>query len=107
MKLQGRALEQMAAAYALGSLSPLASRRFEALLAHDINVRRAWQQWEGRLSVLAAEPLQVRPHDRTWQAIEARISKPGPKPRSQLRWLLPAMIVLAAAVWLIWTQLRR
>lgn len=107
MKLQGRALEQIAAAYTLGSLSPLATRRFEVLLAHDISVRRAWQQWEGRMAMLAAHPLQVRPHDRTWQVIEVRIRKPEPRPRSQLRWLLPAMIVLAAATWLIWTQLRR
>jgi anti-sigma-K factor RskA len=106
MKLQGRALEQITAAYTLGTLGPLARRRFEAWLVRDITARRAWQQWEGRLSILAADPLPVRPHDKTWQAIEARIRKPDPGPRSRLRWLLPAMLmVLAAAAWLIWTRL--
>ena len=103
MKLQGRALQQVAAAYALGSLTPRAGRRFESLLAQDLAARRAWQQWEERLSGLAREMPPVRPPDHTWQAIEQRIAPPPPRARAPNRWLLIAALVLGAAV-LLWIK---
>jgi anti-sigma-K factor RskA len=102
MNLQGQALQQVAGAYALGSLGPRARRRFEAILARDLMARRAWQQWEERLSALAQDLPPVRPPDKAWQAIEQRI---GPKPPSRAwtrRWALIAALVLAAAVALVW-----
>ncbi len=107
MKLQGRALQQVAGAYALGSLGPRARRRFEALLARDLLARRAWQQWEQRLSGIAQDLPPVRPPDRTWQLIEQRIEqKPQPRAWSR-RWVLIAALVLAVAVVLVWTRTLR
>jgi anti-sigma-K factor RskA len=107
VRLQGQRLEQVAGAYALGSLSPRASRRFEALLLRDIAARRAWQQWEERLSTLTADIPPVRPPDRTWRAIEQRLQKKPSMPgRSRVRWLLAAVLVAGAALVLVWTKVR-
>jgi anti-sigma-K factor RskA len=105
MKLQGRALEYVAGAYALGTLSPRARRRFESLLQHDIAARRSWQQWDERLAGLAPEPPPVRPPDAAWALIEARIA---PAPRSgwisPRRWALLAALLLAFAVLAVLTR---
>jgi anti-sigma-K factor RskA len=104
MKLQGQALQQVAAAYALGSLGPRARRRFEALLARDLMARRAWQQWEERLAVLGQDLPPVRPPDTSWQAIESRLGQKPPPRAWTRRWTLLAALVLAAAVALVWTR---
>jgi anti-sigma-K factor RskA len=102
MNLQGQALQQVAGAYALGSLGPRTRRRFEALLARDLMARRAWQQWEERLSALAQDLPPVRPPDKAWQSIERRI---GPRRQSRAwtrRGALIAALLLAVAVALVW-----
>jgi anti-sigma-K factor RskA len=103
MNLHGRALEYVAGAYVLGTLSPRACRRFEALMKQNITARRAWQQWEERLSGLALNVPPVRPHDRTLPNILARVQKHAQRPKrfTQGRWALVAAIVLALAVALI------
>jgi anti-sigma-K factor RskA len=106
MKLQGRALEQMAGAYALGALSARARRRFESLLLRDIQIRRAWQRWEQRLSGFTADIPPVRPPDRSWAAIEKRLDqKPPRRARLPQRWLLAAALIAGIAV-LIWWKVR-
>jgi anti-sigma-K factor RskA len=95
MRPQGNVLQQMAGAYAVGSLSPRARRRFEAMLERDVLARRAWLQWEERLSALVPELPPVRPADRTWSAIEQRLVQ---KPKSRSRstsWVLVAALLLA------------
>lgn len=108
MKLQGRTLEQVAGAYALGTLSPRARRRFETHLSHDITVRRAWQQWEARLSTLTPDIPTVRPPDRMWESIEKRlIQKKSPAlARSRLVWLLAAALVAGIAFVMVWRKVR-
>ncbi|MEO6184754.1 MAG: hypothetical protein ABIP38_06975 [Steroidobacteraceae bacterium] len=99
MKLQGRALEHVAGAYALGILSQRARRRFEALLQQDLAVRRSAQRWDERLAGLAPPLPPVRPPDAAWAQIEARIA---PAPRagflSRQRWTVLAALVLVASV---------
>ncbi|MEO8315036.1 MAG: hypothetical protein ABI645_09600 [Pseudomonadota bacterium] len=107
MKLQERALQLVAGAYALGTLSPRSRRRFEALLTRDIVARRAWQQWEQRLSALAPDLPPVRPPDKTWQAIEQRLEQQSPpQAKSPLRWLLAAALVVGIACVVVWRKLR-
>ena len=107
MKLQGRALDHVAAAYALGTLNLRARRRFEALLLQDITARRAWQQWEARLSALTPDIPPVRPPDHAWAAIEKRVDpKPAPRARSQIRWLLVAAVVAAITLVMVWRKVR-
>jgi len=106
MKLQGRALEQVAAAYALGTLSSRARRRFECLLQRDIQIRRAWQQWEQRLSEFTADIPPVRPPDRAWADIEKKLGrKPPRRTGNPLRWLLAAALIAAISV-LVWWNVR-
>jgi RNA polymerase sigma-70 factor (ECF subfamily) len=99
VNLQGRALEYVAAAYALGTLNPRARRGFEKRLAHDIAARRAWQQWEERLSMLTPDIPPVRPPDNAWATLEKRLEqKMAPhvrRPRG--RWLLVAAVIVAIA----------
>lgn len=107
MRLQGQRLEQVAGAYALGSLSPRARRRFEALMMRDIAARRAWQQWEQRLSALTPDIPSVRPPDGSWSAIEQRLArKPSPRGNFPGRWLLAAVLVVGIAVFVMWRKVR-
>jgi DNA-directed RNA polymerase specialized sigma24 family protein len=102
---RGRLLEQLAGAYALGALTPRASRRFEALMAQDITVRRAWQRWEERLASFTLDVPPVRPPDSTWAAIARRLEGPAAaQVRSPRRWLIAVVLLLAAAVVFVWTQ---
>jgi anti-sigma-K factor RskA len=107
MKLQGRTLEQVAAAYALGTLSRGACRRFESLLMRDITARRAWQQWEERLSRLTPDIPPVRPPDNGWPTIEKHLEqRPSPRGRARIPWLLAAALVVGVAFVLVWTKIR-
>jgi anti-sigma-K factor RskA len=104
MKLQGRALQQVAGAYALGSLAPRARRRFEALLERDLMARRAWQQWEERLSGLARDLPPVRPPEAAWLSIAQRVEPAPRRAQSSRRWLLLAALVIGIAVLLLWRR---
>ncbi len=99
VNLQGRALAYVAGAYALGTLSSRARRRFETLLQSDLAARRCLQQWDERLAGLAPSLPPVRPPDAAWAQIAARIA---PARRSTLlspqRWALLAALVLLALV---------
>ncbi len=100
VNLQGQALQQLAGGYALGTFSARVSRRFEAMLARDVAARRAWQQWEERLSGIARETPPVRPLEKTWQAIESRLEQKAPA-RARLPriwWLVIALLLSVALV---------
>jgi DNA-directed RNA polymerase specialized sigma24 family protein len=106
-KPQDMALGYAAAAHALGTLSPRARRRFRALLMRDIAARRAWQQWEQRLSTLTPDIPTVRPPDNAWGAIEKRVDPKTPaRARAQVRWLLAAVVIAAIALVLVWRKVR-
>jgi len=57
----------------LGTMSPRARRRFEALLRQVPALRRSVAEWESRLLPLADALPGVEPPPRIWTAIEARI----------------------------------
>ncbi len=98
MRPQGRVLQQLAGAYAVGALSARTRRRFEALLERDLAARRAWHQWEERLSDLVPPLPPVRPSGETWQRIESRVEpKQQPRKRMAYRWVLIATLLLGVA----------
>ena len=102
MRPQGRVLQQLAGAYAVGSLSPRTRRRFEALLERDLSARRAWHQWEERLSELVPPLPPVRPSEHTWQRIESRVgTKTQPRSKTARRWILIAALLLGVVAVLI------
>jgi DNA-directed RNA polymerase specialized sigma24 family protein len=104
-KPQIRALDYVAAAHALGTSSPRVRRRFKAMLMRDIAARRAWQQWEQRLSTLTPDIPTVRPPDNAWGAVEKRVDpKTAARTGSQLRWLLAAAAVAAIALVMVWRK---
>jgi anti-sigma-K factor RskA len=77
-------IEHVASQYALGTLSPRARRRFEALLAQRADLRAAVQRWNARLDLIGAAaapwtadaraPARDREarSQRMWQAIAAQ-----------------------------------
>jgi len=67
-----RLVDQLAAAYALGTLTPRARARFERLRRDRTDVDLAVAAWEERLGRLAQSVAPARPSARVWRAIEAR-----------------------------------
>ncbi|TWO68888.1 hypothetical protein FN976_21050 [Caenimonas sedimenti] len=78
MKYSDPALvDQLAARYALGTLSGGARRRFERLRAHRSDVALAVAAWESRLGRLAQSVPPARPSPRVWEAIARRTMPPA------------------------------
>lgn len=80
-----RRLEAVAAEYALGTLSPRARRRVDALVRRDARVATVVRAWEYRLAGLAEGVPAVTPAPRVWQAIRERLgidegARPAPAP---------------------------
>jgi anti-sigma-K factor RskA len=106
--LRGAALEQIAAAYVLGSLSPRAHRRFEQTLQQDVLARRACQQWEQRLAGLALDLPPVRPPDQAWDAVQRRLESPTAHRQGlQSRWVWMAALLAAGVMAAYWFRLAR
>lgn len=110
MNLQGAALDYIAGAYVLGSLTPRARRRFNRLLRVSPAARASCELWEERLSSLYLALPAVRPETSTWPAILARLEARTQSRRSsgpaRLRQLLAAMIVGASLMlgWFYYQQ---
>ena len=66
-------LDALAAAYALGTLSPLARRRFAHVAQTDTAVAGAVRAWENRLSPLAEGAPPITPSPRVWRVIALRL----------------------------------
>ena len=74
MRLEnGELREKLAAEYVLGTMSPRARRRFEALLRQIPALRRSVSEWESRLLPLAESGPGVDPPPPIGTAIESRI----------------------------------
>jgi anti-sigma-K factor RskA len=71
-------LEHLASQYALGTLSPRARRRFEALLSHRPDLLAAVQRWNARLNLVGAAAAP-------WTA-DTRTPAPSRDARSQRMW---------------------
>jgi anti-sigma-K factor RskA len=65
--------DQLAAAYAAGTLRGPARRRFEALLPSHPALRDAVQSWQARLMPLTVVVQPEAPPRRVWQKIEAQL----------------------------------
>ncbi len=78
-------LDRLAAAHALGTLSPRAARRFEAVLRNSHEARAAVTAWQEHLNRLAVSVPAVQPRPEVWHAIRQRIA-PAPQRRRQSWW---------------------
>src|SRR5215510_8065472 len=82
--------DQLAAEYALGTLSSPERRRFERLMSHDRDLRDLVQGWELRLNALAESVPPVEPPAHVWDEIARRIAmepSPAPEPAGKRWWL--------------------
>lgn len=109
MNLQGAALDSVAGAYVLGSLTARARRRFNRLLQVSAAARASCALWEERLSGLYLALPAVRPEAATWPAILARLEgrrRGRDAQPARRRQLLVAMIVGASLVlgWFYYQQ---
>jgi anti-sigma-K factor RskA len=86
-------LDKLASEYVLGTLRGRARRRFEQVLRDHPGARTMVHEWEDRLGRLAASVAPVKPPDRVWAAIEAKVGA-EPKAKAQARsgwrdWIKP------------------
>src|SRR5215470_16170627 len=65
--------DALAAEYVLGTLRGRARQRFERAVRMDRALGEAVQRWEERLLPLAEALPPVRPPERVWRAIQARV----------------------------------
>lgn len=80
-------LEAVAAEYALGTLSPRARRRLDALVRRDPRVAAVVRSWEYRLASLAESIPAVTPAPRVWQGIAQRLGiEERGRPAAQAWW---------------------
>jgi anti-sigma-K factor RskA len=108
MKLTGSVLEQLAGAYVLGTLSLQSRRRFAAIAARELDVRRACQRWENRLAGFGLVCMPIRPQDDTLEHILKRIQVAPRQPSVyRNRWLWAVVILAAAALALVYRQATR
>ena len=74
MKLSSDATQQLAAAYALGTLRGPARRRLEEMARADEALASLMRRWELALAPLAAKVPATDPPARVWRNIESRTS---------------------------------
>ncbi len=66
--------DALAAEYVLGTLAGRARRRFEAWLKQDAALRITVNEWETRLTPMAAVIQEVLPPKRVWERVSAAIA---------------------------------
>jgi anti-sigma-K factor RskA len=71
-------LDALAAAYALGTLSPRPRRRLARIAQSDATVVAAIRKWEWRLAALADGAPGVTPPPRVWERIKSRLGLADP-----------------------------
>jgi anti-sigma-K factor RskA len=69
--------QRLAGEYVLGTLRGAARARFQRWMRVDAALRRAVDEWQGRLAPLAEAVAPVAPPRRVWEAIESRIAATG------------------------------
>ncbi|CAN7372212.1 anti-sigma factor [Variovorax sp. LjRoot84] len=93
-----RLLDELAAAYVLGTLAGGARRRFERLQRDRSDVRGLVAQWEERLGRLAQSVPPQQPSAGLWRAIAARTQPAPARSGSVSSWLRPAGFGLGGVV---------
>lgn len=79
-------LHALAGEFVLGVLGANDASEVAAALATNAELRRAVAFWEEQLHPLSELISPAEPPPGTWQAIEARITKPAPKPAAPSFW---------------------
>lgn len=96
--LRPELLDRLARAFALGTLSAAAHRRFAEVLKTSPEARRAVDAWHERFNLLAVSIPAIQPSDAVWQAIRRRTSGAATVQRQRGWWVLPAFGVAFGAL---------
>lgn len=96
--LRPELLDQLAAAYVLGTLRGPARRRFERLCRHSNLAQQAVQAWETQLTPLAASVAPIEPPAQLWPRIAAQLGHIEAAAHHRWRWLSPALSFAAGLV---------
>lgn len=64
----------LAGEYALGTLQGAARRRFEKLMAADLQLEAEVRKWEAQLLGLGEDTAPVAPPERVWVAVQSRLA---------------------------------
>ncbi|MCH8498755.1 MAG: anti-sigma factor [Marinobacter sp.] len=109
MKKTPERIEQLAAAYVLGTLQGPARRRFERWMMESWRVRQEVWAWEARLGELAARVPAETPPPRLWQAIERRLWPSAERPDRPrwFGWWVPGWSLALVAVFALVTLMVR
>lgn len=84
-----KAVEQLAAAYALGTLAGPARRRFESAMRVHLHLAQAVAAWDARLQPMAQRLEPIAPSPALWTRIEHRLFKASEKVAFWRRWWSP------------------
>lgn len=80
-------LDRLAREYVVGTLHGQARRRFERVLSESYSARYAVWRWEQRLSAISETADDVKPPERAWELIAARLWAATARPKNYARTL--------------------
>jgi len=94
-------LDALARAYALGTMSPRASRRFARTLTESAAALQAVVAWREALATLErGAPVSMAPHEQVWIDIQRRLFRPAVSARAlPARGLRRRVAGILAGVW--------
>lgn len=84
--LRPELMDRLAAEYVLGTLHGQARRRFERLMREHSMVRTQVNRWQKNLDPLAFSLTPIKPPERVWRNISARLGIVQPSARTAQAW---------------------
>lgn len=94
-------LDRLAAAFALGTLTPRAASRFARVVQQSRMAQQAVNAWQEQLNQLAVSVPPVQPDSAVWRAIQRRTTGAAKRPSRRLAWWLPSFGVAAGALMMV------
>ncbi|ACV27467.1 anti-sigma factor [Kangiella koreensis] len=96
---------ELAKHYVIGTMSPLARRRFKKLMVRHSHLQQAVWHWEQILNPMAEELAPVEPDSQVWQSITERLGW-NSKSKASTWWTISGWLATAASLLVVaylWT----
>lgn len=91
---------ELAKHYVIGTMSPLARRRFKKLIVKHSHLQQAVWHWEQILNPMAEELTPMEPDSQVWQNITSRLGWSS-KSRASTWWAVSGWLATAASLLLV------
>lgn len=91
---------ELAKHYVIGTMSPLARRRFRKLMVKHSHLQQAVWHWEQILNPMAEELKPIAPDSQVWQSITARLGWTS-KSRASTWWTISGWLATTASLLLV------